>query len=269
MINYVIYGHSDYLDVLQIQTDYISGRGNLILLINNNSLNLEELYSKYDKVIFYNDNLPYSGRLLSCMPQIDFEYFIFIHDIDILINVDDSIINKLHKFLSINDYDRIDLKHFDILDTNEIIKIDNLTDPSEWTQVGIEEMSDGVFLIKQTNPNHYIYNVNPSIWKKESFNELLSTFPNRTYRDIEMFDVQVYCSKFNVFKLFSNKHLLSGYFKTLNLFKFLHISHSGKLLPLNNTYTTIYGQSYIDVKDDYINIVEKYNLKKSSKWITD
>ena len=44
MINYVIYGHTDYLDVLNIQTDYAQNRGHLTLFINDNNLELKELY---------------------------------------------------------------------------------------------------------------------------------------------------------------------------------------------------------------------------------
>ena len=48
---------------------------------------------------------------------------------------------------------------------------------------------------------------------------------------------------------------------------FLHISHSGKLLPLTNDFVTVYGQSYADVSEKYIDIVNKYDLKSSTKWI--
>ena len=55
MINYIVYGNTDYLDVLQIQSDYISGRGNLTLFLNTNDLDLTELLSNYDKVIYYDN----------------------------------------------------------------------------------------------------------------------------------------------------------------------------------------------------------------------
>jgi len=267
MINFIVYGHTDYLEILNIQTDHMVGKGRLTLFVNNNDLDLQHLYSKYDNIVLYDSNLPYSGRILSCLKKIDFDYFIFIHDIDILLNIDEITIDKLYQFLTLNNYDRIDLKHTDNLRTSELIKIDTAENPSKWLKVMHDDLYDGNFLVRQKDPSDYIYNVNPSIWKKDSFIELLTTFPNKSYRDIESMDVQNFSVKYDIFKLYSSKHLLCGYFKTLDFFKYLHISHSGKLLPLNDTYTTIYGQSYVDVKDEYIQIVDKYDLKKSKKWI--
>ena len=55
-INYIVYGHTSYLDVLEIQTDYICSHGDVILFINSNDLGLDYLYDKYTRVIFYNDS---------------------------------------------------------------------------------------------------------------------------------------------------------------------------------------------------------------------
>ena len=74
MVNYIVYVNTDYLDVLEIQTDYISGRGNLTLFLNTNELDLTKLLSKYDKVIYYDGNDTYAKRLLTCLEQIDDEY---------------------------------------------------------------------------------------------------------------------------------------------------------------------------------------------------
>jgi hypothetical protein len=71
MINYVIYGHTDYLDILRIQTDYMSVYNNVTLFINHNTLVLDDLYSKYKNVIFYDDSKQYSYRLLDCLNQIN------------------------------------------------------------------------------------------------------------------------------------------------------------------------------------------------------
>ena len=56
-----------------------------------------------------------------------------------------------------------------------------------------------LFLIKNTNPRHYLYNVNPAIWKRSCLLEILNKFPHKTYRSIELFDVQKYCVKFNIY----------------------------------------------------------------------
>ena len=248
-MNYIIYGNTSYLDVLQIQTDYMVGRGHLTLFIDANTKDLGELYSRYDNIVFYNNNDQYAKRLLTCLSKIQDEYFLLIHDIDILINVDNSILTKLRDLVVSNGFDRLDLKYSENKISSNSIEIDDLT------------------LVKQDNPQDYIYNVNPSIWKKEALVDLLSSFPYKTYRSIEEMDVQNFSMKYNVFKIHASNHLDCGYFKVLNFFKFLHISHGGKLLPLNNSFTTPYGQSYIDASDEYAKIVYKYNLTESPKWI--
>jgi len=260
MINYIVYGNTDYLDILQIQTDYIHRAGKVSLLINSNDMKLDELYSKYDKVIFYDGNQPYATRLLSCLSSIDDEYFILIHDIDILLNVETDKLNELHQFIQSNNFDRLDLKHTDKADGQLIFETNSY-------QITDIIKDDNIYLISQDNSQDYIYNVNPSIWRKASLIDLLTMFPNKTYRTIEEQDVQNYAKKFRVFKMHSRNNLNCGYFKTLNVFKYLHISHSGKLLPLDSSFTTVYGQSYLDASEDYIKIVNQYNLKNSDKWI--
>ena len=267
MINYIIYGNTDYLDVLQIQTDYMSGRGHLTLFLNSNDLDLEKLYEKYNRVIFYNGNDQYANRLLTCLEKIEDEYFLLLHDIDVLLDVEVKTIEKFYEFLKHNDFDRIDLKYSDKINGNLLIKVDKNIDVSEWEVMLREELTDGICLVRQTDPNNYIYNVNPSIWKKESFIKLLTNFKHKNYRTIEEMDVQIFAKQFKIFKLYSENKLDCGYFQCLNLFKFLHISHSGKLLLLNDSYVTNYNQSYKDVSDEYIKIVNNYDLKKSNKWV--
>ena len=99
MINYVIYGNTDYLDVLNIQTDYAQGKGHLTLFINENNLDLKSLYEKYDDVIFYNNDDTYAVRVLNCLKKINYDYILFIHDIDIILNSDNTTLTKLFEFL--------------------------------------------------------------------------------------------------------------------------------------------------------------------------
>ena len=64
VVNYMIYSHTEFLDLLDIQYDHLSGRGHLTLCINKNDLDLSELYSKYDHVVFYDGGLTYGQKLL-------------------------------------------------------------------------------------------------------------------------------------------------------------------------------------------------------------
>jgi len=268
MINYIIYSHTSYLDVLNIQSDHIEKYENTTLFINtNNDDNITQIYDKFKRVIFYNDSQPYAKRLIECIEQIDDKYFLLIHDIDILLSVDEEIILKLYNFMETKCVDRVDLKQAPNLNTNEVIKFGHDTPNDKMIPTLPSEIIDGLYLIKQEIPEDYIYNVNPSIWYRESFLTLLNIFPNKTYRDIEGMDVQRFSTNLLIYKLFTLKPIKCGYFECLDIFKFLHISHSGKLLLLNEKYETEYGQSYVDVSDEYINIINKYNLKVSDKWV--
>jgi len=265
MLNFVIYTHTDYLDVLTIQTDYCEKIYNKVLFINENSLDLSDIYSKYERVCFYKNEDPYSKRLIQCLNQIEDDYIVFFHDIDILINMNPNTIITLHDFLKTKKYDRIDLKHTESINSSLIYECLNIHDHLTWGKC--DTVNDtNMFLIKQDDPREYIYNVNPSIWRRETLLEIMNKFPTKTYRTIEDMDVQLFCKKYNIFKLYSKHKYECGYFNCVEDFKFLHISHNGKLLPLND-YRTVYGQSYLDVKDEYESIVNKFDLKKNNKWI--
>lgn len=267
MINYIVYSHTSYLDILKIQTDHMIDKGHLTLLINKNDLDLKHIYKEYNRIIFYDDSDTYAKRLLSCIQKITDHYFLLIHDIDILIDVDSENIKKFYEFLKHHNYDRIDLKHTRNTISSKIIRAHCGDKPSEWFESEIKSSYYLDYLIKQDNPQDVIYNVNPSIWKRETLIKILENFQHKTYRTIEDMDVQIFCQQFNIFKIYSPFPYACGYFECVNPFKFLHISHSGKLLPLNDSFTTVYGQSYKFFAKQYTEIVNKYNLKQSDKWI--
>lgn len=264
MINYVVYSHTDFLDVLRVQTDYIKSRGNITLLINSNSLDVSDLYDSYDNVIFYEDTNSYATKLLTSINQITLDTFLFLHDNDILLNVDNTILESLVSLVDDGVADRIDLKHTPVVG-DSLVKV---VEDGVWSDIPHSDVPSNSFcLVPQNDTGQYIYNVNPCIWRKDSFVDLLNNFPEKTYRNIEGLDVQTFCKKFNVYKLNSVNILECGYFKCLPLFTFLHITHFARLLLLNDNYVTEFGQSYVDVSDEYVKIVNKYKLKLSPKWV--
>lgn len=247
MIPYVIYSHTDYLPILRIQTDYNKGLGHRTLLINpNTNKNTEvefiDILSQYDRVIYYDDSLPYASKLLECFKQLSDDYFVLLHEFDILLNVDEETLSKLILYTRTNNFDRIDLKHTHNVNSSKII------------------MGTPFSLIKADNPHDYIFNVNPSIWKRESLIELLGKFPYETYRSIEC-NVQEFCMKYNIFKLHAANYIECGWFFCLPFFKYLHITHSGKILPMNPEFMTPSQQSYKAVSREYIEMYQKYNMQ--------
>jgi hypothetical protein len=266
MINYIVYSNSSYMDVLEIQTDHIKNKGNVTLFIDDNNKDLEYIYEKYDSVIFYKDSDPYSERLFNCLNQYKHDYFLLIHDIDILLETDDHKLKSILDFMEKNKIDRVDLKYGERLISSSVINISS-NNPSEWNEITNNEIIDGLCMVKQEDPSNYIYNVNPSFWLKSTLLDITGKFKNKTYRNIEGDDVQWYSTNFNIYRLSSVNYKKCGYYNCTNVFVFLHISHNGKFLPLNETRTTVYGQSYEDISLIYDNIVNTYNLKKSDKWI--
>jgi hypothetical protein len=235
MINYVVYSHTDYLDILNIQTDYLKYCSNKILLINKSDLNLD-IYTEYKKVIFYDDSLPYASRILS-LSKLDDEYILLIHDIDILINVDNDIIEHLLGIMMNNNIDRVDLKRDGLTDTENI---------------DVNFKGEYFTLTKQENVYNYIYNVNPSIWKISSLLETMNKFSSQNYRTIENKPTQDFCTKYNVYKLYNDVYVDCGYFSCLHFFKFLHITHGGGLLPINN------NRLESSLNFEYQTIIQKY-----------
>ena len=245
VVNYVIYSHSSYFRILEIQTDYMCGRGHLTLFIDKNDLNLTHIYRKYDAVIFYDEKLPYGQRLLTCINQINYDYFVMIHDIDILFHINIPRVLGLIRFLKTNNFDRVDFqlaRDFDITHGNIM-------------------SANGLYLVKSTNTdttaNGYIYNVNPSIWRREPLIKILEKYGNKDYREIEATEVQNFCLQFKIFKLFSKTVYRCGYFICLEPFKYLHITHGRKLLSLDN----LSDESSVDIKKEYEKIISKYNLQ--------
>jgi hypothetical protein len=116
---YVIYSHSSYSDILNIQNEYIKNiTEQKILLIDKIDPNTKY---NFDKIIYYDDKLNYTKRLYNCLSQLtNVKYIIFIHDNDILIKKSDVDLNKLIEIMNTNNIDRLDLQNKK--DSNKKIK---------------------------------------------------------------------------------------------------------------------------------------------------
>jgi len=266
MLNFTVYSHTDYLDILEIQTDHICNGGKHTLFINESTRDINYITKHYDRVILYSDNDTYASRLLSCLLKIDDNYILLTHDIDIVVHMHEDCILKISKLAQQHNWDRIDLKYVPI-NKNSILADVSSDNSITWCNAATDKLYNGrLYLVKQIDPDNYIYNVNPSIWKRETLIQILSTFKDKTYRSIEGIDVQHFCKQYNVYKLFSGNVKECGYFQCVSEYVYLHITHGGKLIIPNDKLTTEYGQSYKDVSDKYDYIVKKYNIAKSDKW---
>jgi hypothetical protein len=242
-IEYVIYSHTSYKNILKIQLDYMKDK-KLTLFINQNNEDMSDVYSKFNKVIFYEEGISYGQKLLSCLKQINYDYFIFIHDNDILFHTNEKIILELLTFLKNNNYDRID---FQLARDFDLERGNTITD-------------EDLYLIKSSNTNTenngYIYNVNPSLWKRDSLIDIMEKYGHRDYRTIEHPEVQDYCLRFKIFKLFSKKRFNCGYFTCLEPFRYLHITHYRQIF----NPSSLPPNSVKDIMEVYNDIMIKYKL---------
>ena len=264
MLPLFVYSHSDFDDILKIQTDYVSNVLQKFLIINHTNNIENSIILKYDGVYHYDDSLPYATRLLNVLNQIDHDYLILTHENDILLSLNDVVLQKISDLMKLKNIDRVTLQCCGGNAYNggkEFIQIDENANPEQWIEFnhGSPVPSDKEYLGLHNTPHTYQYSVNPSIWNRKSLVKLLTQFKHSTYRSIEN-DVVDHMHEYKIYNLVSPKPLRSGYQKCLNLYKYLHITHYGLLLRYDNSKCTQYNDSYEDLYDDYKCIIEKYDL---------
>lgn len=270
---HVFYSHTDFIDILQIASDYSKNIENKILLINNKELLPQDIVDNYNNIIVYDDSLGYSDKLAIVLKEIDSKYILFTHEVDIVLKTNNNILDKLVEFMEYDGVDRIDLQPNGGNNHGKYIKIDNNVDIPVEHWLRFDGVMDPYNQLSHTDsylgihddPRSYIFNVNPSIWKKETFIELLTDFKGRTYRNIEYDDVQDYCTKYKIYNLYTRFPLLCGYLQCLDFYKYLHITHYGRFLRYDGKFRDEFNQSYKDAAKEYREILEKYELMYSNR----
>ena len=260
-LRHVTYSHSEYTDILQIHADHISHhKGGKTLIINTSDIP-HSIKDMYDHIICYDDTLPYASRILNSVKQIDDEQFLLMHDNDILLRVDNSKMEQLLHLYAEHDIDRLDLQ----------VGIPHVGDIQERTKY--ITVDDKCQLIQQIYfRNHpvmgssYLYNVNPSIWKKCALLKIVERFSHLKYGDIEADEVQKFCDDLNIYKINTDNFISCGHFDCADFFTFFHITCQGKLVPFNDSHKNKHGYSYKGVAPQYQQIINKYKLYNSKRW---
>ncbi len=225
MIPLVCFSHSDYGDILRVQCDYLEPYRFPKYLCFNKNIEIHP----FEKVLAYDDSKKYSKRLEQSLSQIEDEYILLFHDMDIVISMDEVKISKLVESMKQRGIDRIDLKNH-----------------------------DGEPGIVPYRTLHYQYNVNPSIWKRSSLLDVASRF-DKCYRTIEDLDVQEYCMKFSICRLAHPKPIQSAFFQVTPWFLYMHITSVGKLIPEDN------NAMCEDLKKVYSDILRTYTFTRPMK----
>lgn len=234
MIPLVCYSHTDYLDVLDVQRNALTCFDCPRYLC----LNVPVCPAPFQRTLVYDETKKYSKRLEESLRQLTEPYILLFQDMDIILDVDCSTISEVAAFMESHGIDRVDLK---------------VVDGSPQLHV-----REGLGLIRNTDVNGYIYNVNPSIWKRESLLDMLSKF-DRCYRTIEGLDVQEYCLRFSVYCLHVSYSLQSAYFRVARWFVYLHITSAGKLIPRTENGLCP------EIQSTYLQILESFQFKRGMK----
>lgn len=265
----VIYSHSQYHDVLHIATSFLTNYKNKILLIDNNFKN-DEYDKEYLKIIKYEDNIPYASRLL-CLNDIADEIILFMHDMDILIKYDINILNALKLYMLDNKVDKIELQH-------GTWWYDSDTPLKQTYNMQNKEIffNDSCNLYKINNPDFFVFNLNPTLWRKVALLSIMSNFKNYVYRDIESKEIQEYTtSNFNCLSLKCQPYVKCGYTICATFFQYIHSTHDGKFAQLkekfyiedNNNFKHLDNTYLLDkeVYDIYINKIYEPYIKNSTR----
>ena len=272
-MNYVVYSHSSFADILEVQTDYLKDIDNKFLFIDksNNLLSncstphMNHLYSQYKDVIYYDDSKPYASRLIDCLEELkqrhNVEFCLFTHDVDIIMHQDTQALENCLQIMKDNKIHRVSLQ-YDWNDENDDQTLIEIMSQ----EITKTPKADTVYL-RQDAYGAYAYEVNPAIYKIDHFLGLLRVDPNLGYRQIETDRrIQQYAKdvlRACKLKCFETDTIHCGYFNCLPIYIFLHITHSGKLVPTDQDDRFFVKNSYYDVKGEYLKILEKYNLSSN------
>lgn len=247
MLSYIIYSHSSYNDILKVQNDFcknITEKKYLFIDKIDNNFN-----SNFDYIFFYDDNLNYSKRILTCLFQANIknEFIFFNPDINIIIEKNDKDIYNILDIMKNNNIGRFDLCAYKYIENIENI------DYNEY------------ILVKNNDLDNYIYNVGSAIYNTEKYIDLLNNF-DYEYRAFELQRcVQEYCLKhMNCYYINCknpNLGIHCGYYGCTNVFSYIHITHGGELMPIDNNKNNLNN----NLQKIYENILNNYKFNRNMR----
>jgi hypothetical protein len=240
-ISLVTYTHTDYSDLWPLVFEGINKVNNIekVFACNNTDINIDNIKNFYNRINLYDDKLTYPKKILSILENINTEYIIFIHDIDIIINFNNTEFLNLMYFVKNYSIDRC---IFGMVPKNtDIYNIGNIS------------LSDA------RRPNitaNFLtpYDVGPSIWKVSCLKEALSLVTHCSYREIEYSPIQEFMQNkkvvaFTTSSNYSPKYQIGRPFS--EYFSFLHLLSGGKWFN---------PDCYMDLKNEFNVLIQKYNI---------
>jgi uncharacterized protein YjbK len=242
----VCYSHSEYSDILQVQSDFLQAipYQKVVLLDKPTQL-------PFTKTILYDDTLKFTKKVYTTVSQLEDEYILFYHDNDIILQMNTTDIEKMLTIMKEQNIDRIDLKHYSA-DTKGIVV----------GQTYEINPNISICLYDKSSRYDFTYNVQPSLWKRSALLDIMNKF-DCTYREIEFF-VQDYCRETkNMAFLFTQTPIPSGYTIITPSYVYLHITFHGHLMPVNPLSDLIKNNGMnIQLLDIYKMIISTYSFNR-------
>lgn len=240
----IVYSHSSYSDILNVQNDYFKNIDSIKYLfidkIDNN------ITYNFDKIYYYDDNLNYSKRILQCLREanIEEEFIIFHPDINIIIKQKNEDIDNLIDIMQINNIDRLDFCTYKFVESTKNISYKDY------------------LLINNIDLNYYIYNVGTAIYRLNKYIKFLEMF-DYSYRNIEIITAVQEYAKNNINSYYLNNtnqsYIHVGYYATTDILIYIHITHDGKLMPIDNNINHL----DVDIQKEYNDIINKYKFNRN------
>ena len=158
----ILYSHTDYMDVCQIffsQMEKFVSDYKKIIFINQDDNLIPKNYTK----VYYDNDLSYRERLLSCLNKIDSEIILFIHEDMFLYDY----INKeiISEFTNLISEDKVDFI--------KLIKTDG--------HLGISDIHPNLVLSPQNN----LFSIQPTLCSRKKLIKILEKVNANSIYDIE------------------------------------------------------------------------------------
>lgn len=240
--NIIIKSISEYSYLWPIINDATSNFDKVYLCVDDD-LNFK--FNNNINIIKFDKNLTYASRLVSILKNMDCDYILLIHDVDIILNFDNNIFNKYLNIVKCNNIDRLSLGVFM---GNNIIEEDTLKICKLEKNMSINFLTP--------------YDYAPSIYSRIKILDFYQNFNTESYKNLEHNELaQSYIiNNLNCYGIQKNENLKLIYhrgFVYTSDFNFLHLTISGKFMNQEN---------YFDLIDDFNKIKNKYNLNLPTQY---
>ena len=239
----VTYTHTDYKDIWPLTWDGAEKLESIPCekyVACNTAADVPQMYNG---VLIYDDSFPYPHRVAQILEQIDSEYVLFIHDIDVIIHWD------LQKFV---DLFRIIQKHqLDRLFLGMLNRIEPCIEESEFSLTPAR--SSPIYVTP--------YDVGPSVWKRSSFLALMKKYQTKSYREIEFCEIQKDCLELKCYGIALTKFydpMFQLARPVCSHFQYVHILASGRWFHM---------LCYMDFQLALWKLIQKYNIDLNHRGI--